>query len=669
MSSTLPKHKAVKLYERARTLLAREEFSEAEKILRDLAAHGTLGRPEVPAALGDVHLGRGEYDAAASAYREGLSRFPGNQDLTARIGLVLIRQSRFEEAVALMGQLELKGLGPELLTQYGYALARLERYAAAERIFARAVAGGAGAEARMLLTRVRARLGRYEEAANMCRNLLDGDMSAEVQSEAKGLLADCLLMEGKAAPALALWKELSAAGELQQDQLGHMAYAAQLAGEPGLCDQLITQRLGSGPSAEDRLLFAQIANLRNRPEDALEHLKAAEAATGEHHKGFVFELEATRGRALRLLGRRQEAREALGRASGHPEAQGKLGPQLQVDLGHLSAEEGDFEAAEKAFQAALAMDPDEPEAQRGLELTRRREAWRTQLRANVEAQVEAAKAESDALRRRFVARESELEALRRELETLRAAQAQAEEKARRAEEEARAAQAVAQAAARAEQARRTREELEQRETEIDAKARENVERGLGKALATCPPPLLQAMMVAERTYQKALYTELPAAAVAVLFAGALERSLYTLFVERFRQWLEARGQLKEFLQAATREKRGRKVEYFDNFAAAFDPERPGRPPSMGEVARVLQRREEPYLHLFLAFLGERYPLPGRLLDVLADFVIQAKERLRDPVAHGRAVEMGYEELKVLRERLLFALEPGQPGALALLLGV
>jgi hypothetical protein len=31
--------------------------------------------------------------------------------------------------------------------------------------------------------------------------------------------------------------------------------------------------------------------------------------------------------------------------------------------------------------------------------------------------------------------------------------------------------------------------------------------------------------------------------------------------------------------------------------------------------------------------------------------------------------MGYEELKVLRERLLFALEPGQPGALALLLGV
>lgn len=664
MSPTLPKHKVLKLYERARTLLAREEFSEAEKILRDLVAHDSLARPEVPAALGDVHLGRGEYDAAASAYREGLSRFPGNRDLTARIGLVLIRQERFEEAVALLGQLELKGLGPELLMQYGYALARLERYAAAERSFARAVAGGAGPEARMLLARTRAKLGRYEDAANMCRSLLDSDAPAEVQAEARGLLADCLLMQSQPAPALALWKELREAGTLGPEQLGHMAYAAQLAGEPGLCDQLISERLGAGPSAEDRLLFAQIANLRNRPEDALEHLRAAEQATDEHHKGFLFELEATRGRALRLLGRREQAREALARASAHPESHGKLGPQLQVDLGHLAAEEGDFEAAEKAFQAALAMDPDEPEAKRGLELTRRREAWRSQLQANVEAQVEAARAESESLRRRFMARESELEALRREMEALRAAQAQSEEKARRAEEEARAAQA----SARAEQSRRTREELEQREAEIDAKARENVERGLGKTLAVCPPPLQQALMVAERTYQKALYTELPAAAVAVLYAGALERALHTLFVERFREWLVARDQVKDFLQAATREKRGRKVEYFDHFAAAFDPERPVRAPSMGEVARVLQRREEPYLHLFLAFLQERYPVPGRLLDVLADFVIQAKERLRDPVAHGRAVEMGYEELKMLRERLLFSLEAGQPGALALLLG-
>jgi hypothetical protein len=664
VSPTLPKHKAFKLYERARTLLAREEFSEAEKILRDLVAHDSLGRPDVAMSLGDVHLGRGEYDAAASAYREGLARFPGNRDLMGRIGLVLIRQDRFEEAVELMGQLD-KGMGPDVLVQYGYALARLERYAAAERAFARAVAGGAGPEAKMMLARARAKLGRNEEAANMCRGLLTHDVPAEVQAEAKGLLADCLLLLGQAAPALALWKELRAAGTLGPEQLGHMAYAAQLAGEPGLCDQLITERLGSGPTLEDRLLFAQIANLRNRAEDALAHLEAAGQAPGEHYKGFSFELEATRGRALRLLGRRPEAREALARASAHPEAQGKLGPQLQVDLGHLAAEEGDFEAAEKAFQAALAMDPDEPEAQRGLELTRRREAWRTQLQANVEAQVEAAKAESESLRRRFVARESELEALRRELEALRAAQAQAEDKARRAEEEARAAQA----AARAEQARRTREELEQREAEIDAKARENVERGLGTALATCPPPLLQAVMVAERTYQKALYTELPAAAVAVLYAGALERALNILFVERFREWLVAQGQLKDFLQAATREKRGRKVEYFDNFAAAFDPDRPGRAPSLGEVARVLQRRDEPYLRAFQAFLGERYPLPGRLLDVLADFVTQAKERLRDPVAHGRAVEMGYEELKVLRERLLFALEPGQSGALALLLGV
>ncbi|HSP78807.1 MAG TPA: hypothetical protein VLQ93_09775, partial [Myxococcaceae bacterium] len=290
--------------------------------------------------------------------------------------------------------------------------------------------------------------------------------------------------------------------------------------------------------------------------------------------------------------------------------------------------------------------------------------WRTQLQASSEAQVEAARAESEALRRRFQARESELEALRRELESLRAAQAQAEEKARRVQEEAR----TAQEALRAEQARRTREELEQREAEIDAKARENVERGLGPALAACPQPLLHAVLVAERTYQKALYTELPAAAVAVLYAGALERALHTLFVERFREWLDAKDLRQGFLLAATRERRGRRVEYFDHFAAAFDPERPSRAPSLGEVARVLQRRNESYLYTFQAFLLERYPLPERLFDVVAEFVIQAKERLRDPVAHGRGVELGYEELKVLRERMLFALEPGQPGVLALLLG-
>ncbi len=664
MSPTLPKHKAFKLYERARTLLAREEFSEAEKILRDLVAHDSLGRPDVAMSLGDVHLGRGEYDTAASAYREGLARFPGNRDLMARIGLVLIRQDRFEEAVELMGHLDLKGLPPLVLVQYGYALVRLDRYTAAERALSRAVAAGGGPEAKVMLARARARLGRYEEAANMCRSLLDSDASAQTRWEAKALLADCLLFQNQSASALASLKELRETGALAPEQLGHMAYAAQLAGEPGLCDQLITERLSTGPTAEDRLLFAQIANLRNRPEDALAHLEAASEAPGENYKGFGFELEATRVRALRLLGRREEARQALSRAAQHPEAHGRLGVQMLVDVGHLAAEEGNFELAEQSFQEALEIDAEDPEAKRGLELTRRREAWRTQLQANVEAQVEAAKAESEALRRRFMARESEVEALRRELESLRAAQAQSEEKARRAEEEARAAQADA----RAEQARRTREELEQREAEIDAKARENVERGLGMTLASCPPPLLQAVMVAERTYQKALYTELPAAAVAVLYAGALERALNILFVERFREWLVAQGQLKDFLQAATREKRGRKVEYFDNFAAAFDPERPGRAPSLGEVARVLQRREEPYLRAFQAFLGERYPLPGRLLDVLADFVTQAKERLRDPVAHGRAVEMGYEELKVLRERLLFALESGQSGALALLLG-
>jgi hypothetical protein len=154
--------------------------------------------------------------------------------------------------------------------------------------------------------------------------------------------------------------------------------------------------------------------------------------------------------------------------------------------------------------------------------------------------------------------------------------------------------------------------------------------------------------------------------VAVLYAGALERTLYTLFVERFRIWLREGGRLSTFLKAGVRERRGSRVDYFDHFIEAFDEDRPGKAPSMGEVARVIERRKEPYLALFDAFLRETYGLSDPLLDELVRFVIWAKEKLRDPVAHGRGIELGYDELKILRERMLFSLEEGR-GLLAALL--
>jgi tetratricopeptide (TPR) repeat protein len=444
-----------------------------------------------------------------------------------------------------------------------------------------------------------------------------------------------------------------------------MAYAAQLAGEAPLCDELIAETLAQVPMPEDLLLFAQIANLRSNPGLALERLEASAQAPGERNPGFTFELEATRGRALRLLGRREEARKVLEAALDRPESESKrLGPKLHVDLGHLAAEEGDFETSARHFERALELDPGDPEAKHGRSLTERRVAWRTEVTASAEARVEAARAEAEAMRRSFSAREGELDALRRELERLKAAQREAEQKAARAEEEAR----KREAALRAEQESRVREELFQREIEIEGKARENVERALGPHAAACPPALAIALKVAETTFQKALYTQLPAAAVAVLFAGVLERALYLLFVERFRLWLKAQGKLSVFLKAAVRERRGTRVEYFDHFVEAFDEERPGRAPSMGEVGRVLDRRKEPYLAAFDEFLSTHYPRSDAFWEELVAFVMWAKEKLRDPVAHGRGIDLGYDELRRFREQLLFSFGKTDRGVLAALLG-
>ena len=170
------------------------------------------------------------------------------------------------------------------------------------------------------------------------------------------------------------------------------------------------------------------------------------------------------------------------------------------------------------------------------------------------------------------------------------------------------------------------------------------------------------VLVAERTYQKALYTELPAAAVAVLFSGAFERSLVELIAHRFDRWLDVNQLRSRFLEMGVRERRGGRVEYFDRFFESLDREQSARPPSLGEVSRVLERRQEPYLALFDQFLTSNYALPAPFWDEFARFVTWSKETLRDPVAHGH-IEIDWEGLKQFRERLLFTFGGQTPGAL------
>jgi hypothetical protein len=596
---------------------------------------------------------------------DGLKAHRDEGPLLARLGSLLVDLARPEEGLRMLERAR-KTLGrdPAFLLHLGFAQLRAGRIELAQATGEAALQKGAQDEARLLLAAVKGRQGDYAQSDAMASALEERSKDADIRAAASSVRADAMLFSGDAKGALARWKALEAAGKLDASQLGHMAYAAQLAGEAALADGLIAKRAEQQPTPEDRLLFAQIFNVRGQPDAALEQLAAAEGASAEHYTGFAYEAAATRGRALRLLGKAAEARSVLDAAAAMPEYMlPRAGARVRIDRGHLAAEEGDFDGASTLFQEALALDPGEPEAKRALELTTQKLAWKHAVTASAEARIEAARADSDAMERRVRSREFELNALRRELERVKAAQARAEDEKDRVQKEAQAALAREKAG----QQQKLAEELALRELDVEQKADEAIDRALDGVKARCPEVLVKLLRVAERTFQKALYTELPAAAVAVLYSGALERGLYVLFVERFEQWLDEKGRREAFLTGAIRERRGKRVEYFDFFVEAFDHTMTGKAPSMGEVGRALSKRSESYFKPFSDFLAQSYAVPDTFYDALSQFVQWSKEKLRDPSAHGRGIELGYEELKRFREELLFNFRGSGRGALARLL--
>lgn len=660
MPPRLNKRRAIALLEEARLHAQAGEWARVEAAARRVVEEADLDQPAAFTLLAEALKQQDRRADALAVLQRAAERFPKEPDVDAHLGALYSDLEQPRRAVEHLGRARAKKpRDPVLLTHYAAALLRVGEVAAAEQQLAAALLVGAGPDARLVLALVKARRGQLDEAEALAKQVEAARQDdPALPWAARALLADVQLLRGEPEAALAGWKAIEAAGRLDGPQLGHMAYAAQLVGDTALADTLIARRRAQGAQADDLLLFAQIANVRGEPARGLELLEEGERL-GEVDPSSAFEWWATKGRALRLVGRKDDALELLEKARALPESGvPRLGAGVFVDLGHLAAEAGDFETAEKHFTTALERDPDEPEALRALELTRRRMAWRNDLQASTEQKVEAAKAEADALRRRFQARETEVEALRRELARLKAAQQSAEAETRRANEAAEAERRRLQA----EQQKKVREELETREREAGEKAKENLERAFDGFAERCPATLWQMLLVGERTYQTAISTELPAAAVAVLFSGALERSLIELIVKPFDTWLEAGTRRADFLAGAVREKRGKRVEYFDRFVDAFDRELSARAPALGEVSRVLERRNEAYLAPFRAFLSEHFDADDAFFAALADFVQWSKEKLRDPVAHGH-IELDWDELKAFREKLLFRFGGAERGLL------
>ncbi len=665
MPPRLNKRRGFALLEQARLDAAAGEWAKVELGVRRVLDEAALEEPAAFTLLADALRQQGRRAEALPVLERAAARHPRDPDIDAHLGALYAELEQPRRAVEHLGRARSKRpRDAALLTHYAAALLRVGEADQAEQQLAAALLVGAGADARLVLAMVKARRGRLEEAEALARQVeaaSSGDLT--LLWAARALLADVQLLQGHPDAALAAWTAIDAAGRLEGSQLAHFAYAAQLVGDTAAADELIRRRRAQGAHVDDLLLFAQIASLRGDPERALASLDEGERLA-EIEPSSAFEWWAARGRALRLLGRRDEAVAVLERARALPESGvPRLGAGVFVDLGHLAAEAGDFEAAERHFATALERDPGEPEARRALELTRLRLAWRTDVQASAEARVEAARAEAEALRRRFQARETEVEVLRRELARVKAAQASLEATTRRVEEAAEAERRRLHA----EQQRRVREELEVREREAGEKAQENLARAFDGLAQPCPAALWQMLLVAERTYQTALSTELPAAAVAVLFSGALERSLVELLVKPFDAWLDVGARRADFLAGAVRERRGRRVEYFDRFVDAFDRELEARAPALGEVSRVLERRNEPYLAPFRAFLAARFDADDAFFAALADFVLWSKEKLRDPVAHGH-IELAWDELKRFRERLLFEFGGVARGLLPRLIG-
>ena len=388
------------------------------------------------------------------------------------------------------------------------------------------------------------------------------------------------------------------------------------------------------------LARARVELALGKPEVALTAL----GQIGEVPEATRALLDATRGRALRLSGRFADARAVLEPLSGR--LTGPMGAMALVDLARMDSDEGRREQAAARFEKALAIDPHSTEASQGQAMAKERIAWRDGVAKDARTQVEAARAEAEAMRRAFAERE-------REIEMLRARLAQTQREATEAEK------AAARARAEAEHSRTegVRQELAARELEAADRATEILREAFGASLDACPAGLVDALRVAETTYQKALYTELHPAAIAVLFAGALERGLYLLLVRPFDQSLSAEARAA-FLKGATREIRPGRTEYLERFVEAFD--RKARAPSLGEVARAIARRREAHLSAFATFLGQGH---DPFLAALAAFVERASAQLRNPAVHGRALQMPQAELTRFRKELLFDLAGTGQGAL------
>lgn len=623
-------------------LLQQEKFEAALERLPTLAPQ--LHVSDGYRVWAHVLQSLGRDDEAVEVILAGAEKWQTDHELNVHAGAVYYERGDYERALAAFSHaFRTVRAEPELLARHAHCLLDAGRAHEARKHALDAFQRKSRGTPALIHGLLSLHAGDFDAAEDA---LLRASNSLEdaARDSADGLLALTQFWKGDVDAALERFRTLEVRGGLDDASVPYYAMAAAARGDEAKARELV-ERMANVSGPESALARARVELALNHPDRALEALDAI----GEPPEGLAPLVAAIRGRALRQVGRTEEAEAVL--TPLIDKTQGVIGAMALTDLGRIASDAGEHEKAAERFEAALKRDPGSAEAAKGLELARSRTAWREAVARDAESRIEQARSEAEAMRRAFAERE-------RELELLKAKLAQLEKSASEAEREARAAREEAEKARQASISR----ELETREREAEEKAQVVLQEAFGEVWDRCPAPLQDALRVAEVTYQKALYTELHPAAIAVLYAGALERGLYQLFVQPFDRSLTPERRA-EFLKAATRELRPGRVEYTERFVEAFDPERKARAPSLGELARAIAKRDEPQLRMFGEFVAQRFDLPTSFFDALAAEISTAKEQLRDPVAHGRALALPQSELTRFRKALLFEFADTGTGAL------
>lgn len=146
-------------------LQAKRHTPAREEFLRMLALQPEAVEPRL--GLARVSIRRGEYDVAASLFREVLAREPDNLLALYNLGLLRYRAADYKEAQSLLSRLlQLKPDHPEAHYTLGLTHARLGDDARAEEQFRRTVQNAPeNSQAHFNLAKLYERTGRAKEAA------------------------------------------------------------------------------------------------------------------------------------------------------------------------------------------------------------------------------------------------------------------------------------------------------------------------------------------------------------------------------------------------------------------------------------------------------------------------------------------------------------------------